>query len=312
MTFDPALIDEEHNELVNRAELRDRMTALLRDLMMRSGRTRLSMSTRDISELQAAQDDTESVVDTYFGMMIEQANRRRENLIRYRRATVISLGEDCFSRTIATHWGLKRSSKLGEKSHPFDLAVHPLASIVRLLVSDFDSYMEVPDLFFDAEKKITFDRRLSISFNHEVGEQYSANNFDLLRSTYERRIANFRRDLETAQNPVFLFHNSRSAPRTSMEINELMGAVRTKCAVKPYLFIAIENAGEPTSGQSPVLVETVGACEFLIRAAYPFKGYTWHNPAHAFSRAGYEFERGVVDVISAVMDERLPRLASDQ
>lgn len=56
--------------------------------------------------------------------------QHEKNIYGYK---IVSLGCDCFSRTIPTLWGIKPRKKQGEKGCPFDLSDNPLPAVVKYL-----------------------------------------------------------------------------------------------------------------------------------------------------------------------------------
>lgn len=65
------------------------------------------------------------------------AAQHEKNIYGYK---IVSLGCDCFSRTIPTLWGIKPRKKQGEKGCPFDLSDNPLPAVVKYLENDFKGY----------------------------------------------------------------------------------------------------------------------------------------------------------------------------
>ena len=57
---------------------------------------------------------------------------------------VVSLGCDCFSRTMASRLGFMRRRLEGYESGPFDIAYHSYAAVCSLLRDDFAGYMGAP------------------------------------------------------------------------------------------------------------------------------------------------------------------------
>lgn len=70
---------------------------------------------------------------------IKQARKEAatKNIFAYR---IVSLGSDCFSRTIPTLWGVKPRKRQGEPGCPFDLSTNFLSGIVRNIEEDFANY----------------------------------------------------------------------------------------------------------------------------------------------------------------------------
>ena len=55
--------------------------------------------------------------------------------------TIISLGPNCYPRTVLTRKGLMKRKKQGQKSYPFDLAwYHSAKYVTEFLLNDFENF----------------------------------------------------------------------------------------------------------------------------------------------------------------------------
>lgn len=296
-------LDQQVNELFQPKEVAARVDALLDDLVMRTCRTRLSVSRADIEALEAARERTLRAVTAAFDLMIGKAECRRGNLPRYAGVQVVSLGEDCLARTLATHWGLKPGARMGERSHPFDLAVHPVEEVRALIESGFADYLDPANLAFSDQQKIVFDRQRRIYFNHEVGVEFAENEFALLRETYRRRIEHFHADTARAERLLLLLHIQVPGEQTRRSVEALSRTVTAHWGGKDHRFVCINTwPADSAMAAMPALPDPRHA---VIDLPYPFPGYVWHLPAHCFSPGGQAFERAVVARIDAVLADWL-------
>ena len=119
-------LDEWHNELFRADAAEARLAPVLRGFMQMTSRDGFSLSPADLAEIDAGEERALALVGAAFAIMREQAVERRRNLEDFAGIEIVSIGEDCFSRSVLTRWGLKKFAKLGEKSAPFDLSVHHL------------------------------------------------------------------------------------------------------------------------------------------------------------------------------------------
>lgn len=108
---------------------------------------------------------------------------------------LISLGVDCFPRSIATKFGFKKRKLHGELTCPFDLAWHDYSTVCELLNNNFDGYLESTNLYINDTGCITH-RKYNILFNHEsdtIERLFNniKNDYDNFKSIYTARIQNF-------------------------------------------------------------------------------------------------------------------------
>jgi hypothetical protein len=292
-----------NNESFSRSIATQKMAVLLSELTRLTSRADFSLSQADLEELGNAREESLKLVNTYFDHMLEKAAERRANLVRYAGIHFISLGEDCFSRTIPTQWGLKPSSKLGEKTCPFDLSVHLVAMLPSIIRSDFAGYLDPENFSYLEDRGFCRNNVLSIQFNHEKGVKYAENDFQVLRDAYRRRIGNFRELLADAGRIVFLIHFVRPRSETCVHIKNTLMALREKCSSKDIMMICI-NTWEPdqvvdAGGRDLLDGENVS----FVDVHYPFPKYVWFRPDCCFSPEGHQFEKEVITRIKEIVDD---------
>lgn len=113
--------------------------------------------------------------------------------------TIISLGKHCLPRTVLTEQGLKPTKLQGEPSYPFDLAVHPISSVIHFLETDFSDYFD--DLFFNKELKIWENRKYYAHYNHDA--DCDENDEEKLIVRFKNRIENFRKTILNKNTFIF-------------------------------------------------------------------------------------------------------------
>jgi hypothetical protein len=226
---------------------------------------------------------------------------RRQNLIKYSGVKFISMGEDCFPRTILTRWGLKPFAALGEASHPFDLAVHPLACIPDLLTSGFAGYLDVENLVFLKSHQFVRNRKLGITFNHEIGAQYAEDSYRELRDVYSRRIARLGGDVASADKLIYVVHVQRPAAADHENLERLKAALLDRWRLKPGCLIVI-NTHPHGTGYNRATVSKVDSFQSTIDIDQPVEGYIWHTPHHCFSAEGHSFEKDIVVAVDGIAE----------
>lgn len=275
-----------------------------------TSRAGFSMTESDLALLNEAELAAQKQVRASFARMREVFHIRRTNLELYGDLTFVSLGEDCFSRTVATQWGLKKCARLGELSHPFDLALHPLPVIVKLLESDFAGYPDQANLVYDEKSGFCRNTTNNVSYNHERGMEFAENGFELLLGKYRKRIENFRACLKGGGKFVFLVHLIHQRQNIVHLINDMASALRRYTTSTDMLMIFVRT---PRSGTE---LEPMDHTQFkdipvrIVDVPYPAEGYVWYDITKCLSPEGHEFEKKVVEKIRMHLDAFYPREAT--
>lgn len=265
-----------------------------------------SISDQDISDLITARDSALSIINDRFHKLIVMAQERQHNLLRYEGIKVISLGLDCLSRTICTHWGLKKTRRLGELSCPFDLSVHPPLTIEMLIKEDFPDYLETKHLRYLEDHNFCINTLHQIHFNHESGREFADDDFSRLRSVYSARIANLKAGLRDPAPLCLVVHvphftDMNAAVLASLQrLLEHLEGLRAGAATT----MAIINSFLPTASAGVEEVSSAGLR--LWNVPLPSADYVWHNPDCFLSEAGFQWERGIAERIRERIETLLP------
>tara|TARA_B100001564_G_C20561540_1_gene633964 strand:- start:15 stop:701 length:687 start_codon:yes stop_codon:yes gene_type:complete len=140
----------------------------------------------------------------------------------------ISLGTDCLFKTYLTELGYKKRRKDGEKTCPFDLAIHSYGSVLHFLKNGFDGYIDSDNLYINDEglvcckkwksvfvhesnsfKDVAFDTESSVPCWKKETLEYNFidNDYHHLKERYERRVRDFESLVrETSVPKVFCYH----------------------------------------------------------------------------------------------------------
>ncbi len=296
-------LENHNNESFSRKIASAKLAAAMHQLTVLTSRSSFSLSLADLEEIEHARKEGIELIDTSFQHMIEKARERRDNLSGYEGISFVSLGEDCFVRTVLTRWGLKPSSNLGEKSCPFDLSVHRVSMLPAIIRSDFDGYLDLENFSFRKDLDYCQNNALKISFNHEKGSKYAENDFEILRDVYRRRIANFRELLAADGRIVFLIHISRPRSEICVHIKNTMKALNKKRAGSEIKLICV-NTWKPDQEVDFRKRELLdGGNVSFVDVHYPYPKYVWHLPVCCFSPEGHLFEKNVISKIKEIVDE---------
>lgn len=295
-------LDDRNNETFDDRFVAEAAASFMQKLALHTCRRGFSISSADIERIDEAEIAVAAQVGTYFEMIRGVVRERRINLGRFEDIELVSLGEDCLSRTIPTQWGLKKCAKLGEKTHPFDLAVHPLPKVVDLIANDFAGYLDADDLVFLAERNFCRNTALNITFNHETGPQYAENGFALLRETYQRRVANFRTMLQSGRAMVFVVHPVRRRPNLAYHLKELHRVISLRHPAARFLIICLRTRDPGEEPEPSIDGKIHGLPIRVIDAVHPHDDYVWFKVPHCLAPEGVAFERELTQRLAAVID----------
>lgn len=217
---------------------------------------------------------------------------RREIFDRYD-YTLISLGFDCLPRTLAAKYGLIQTRSAGRLTCPFDLSVHPLPALNKLLLSDFA-------LYGDSEKyEVTPDgmprhKGMNILFNHDTDPSYVAGGFKALIAANMRRADNFRQ-YASRSNAVFALH---VRAQDMAHLDEFCIIVTDKFPTALFAFIS--------TGDKAVEVPT-GLQTLSIHSPLPRAEYKWFMVDSFATPEGAAFERRIVGELANFIRENCPQ-----
>lgn len=223
------------------------------------------------------------------------AAHKNNDIFSYR---IVSLGCDCFARTIPTLWGIKPRKKQGEKGYPFDLSDNPLSSVVKYIENDFKGYFA--SLQYNSQLHSWFLAADEIVYCHE--DDCNQDSRQTIIKRFSQRIDNFRDVLNKDTKPaIFISHyNPCLCPNNSEEIQNLYNRLYQKLSElrgdRPFRFFIID-----TSGKLSNLVFMDG----IRLLSFPWlpQPYIWHQPECRYKKTGLKFEQIFInELLSAVRE----------
>ena len=134
---------------------------------------------------------------------------------KYANNYFISLGENCFNRTVLTRHHLKSKREQGEKSYPFDLCVCSFSSMKQLIENDFADYFN--DLVWNDKDQLWINSKYDIRYNHD--QDCAKNNREKLIERYQRRINNFREMMRDGHEHVFVFSSISESTKDPISLS---------------------------------------------------------------------------------------------
>ena len=164
----------------------------------------------------------------------------------------ISLGQNCFVRTILTRYGIKAKRKNGELSCPFDLLLIPLVEIPQILENRFEGLTS--NLRHEDKTDYWYNDKLNTSFMHD---QHLT--LEELQERYKKRAENFINISEKIDDLKYILicPKSKFSPEILNRIYENLKKYRKNKPVKLIATVISEkntNNLEITSGLNPDII----------------------------------------------------------
>ncbi len=133
---------------------------------------------------------------------------------------IISLGTNCFVRSIAARYSLIPRKIDGYLSLPFDLCVTPLKSVIHFLNNDFKGFFD--NLEWHKELNCWYNTKFGVLFMHDEDCKKKQE----LIKRYKKRIENFRSTVKKAnQNNIkltFIYHIDPLGPENNSSYVETL------------------------------------------------------------------------------------------
>lgn len=294
----PVAIEEHRNSVLDpEAHITAATKQALQMSVLSSGQG-FAISNKDISDLQRLRDGVVSSWTDIVDKLISVAHVRQRNLPRFDAINMLSLGGDCFSRTVLTRWGLKRTSKLGECSCPFDLAVTYPEAVDLLIESDFEGFMDPINLAYDVATNNCCNKRYNINFNHETGTDYAANNFTKIRMLYNSRVSNFRH-LVSEPRPLFMLIYLPIFMDARLSYIEISKRIFRKIKSQRNEATSLLVLNAHASDCAPVIDGFIDNDLEWINVPVPDAGYVWHDASWFMSNIGITHEQKVIQYVEA-------------
>lgn len=146
---------------------------------------------------------------------------------------IYSLGTNCYARIVSTVWGLKPRKKEGELSLPFDLSLHSLPIIVKILNNGFADYFD--DLSYNG--KCWINEKYNIRFVHDL-----ENDKDKFIDRFRKRIANFYQALSDPLPTMFLC--TLTVADDAGAIGDLYDYLKKMRGERPFRLFIINYSGQ--------------------------------------------------------------------
>ena len=195
--------------------------------------------------------------------------QHEKNIYGYK---IVSLGCDCFSRTIPTLWGIKPRKKQGEKGCPFDLSDNPLPAVVKYLENDFKGYFN--SLAYNKQLKSWWLADDEIVYCHE--DDCTETSRSIVTERFAGRINNLRQILYQDTKPaLFISHfNPMLAPadinETEQLYNRMYKTLQTARGKRGFRLMIVDTSGKLSAATNLLPESNLFSCPWLPQP------YVWH------------------------------------
>jgi|GEM_PF-6259126 len=219
---------------------------------------------------------------------------------------IVSLGTNCLPCTVPTRWGLKPTRAMGEVRMPFDLAVHPIATVRDLFANDFTNYTGE----LDAEVDYFVNKKYDIVFNHDRlprAHSKTAGSFDVdcilndFSKTLRARAENIKLALQNGNCIGLIVISSGGRKYMSMQ-EELLADIRKH--LRRFSSTNLLVSAVICKDESDIVPED--GIDHCFKYVLPYAEYVWHEPEHYFSENGFRLEQSFSEFLAAIVMENMP------
>jgi hypothetical protein len=216
------------------------------------------------------------------------------------RCSIVSLGWNCFSRSIPTEWGIKKYKAEGELSCPYDLAMIPIKTTLKLIRNGWKD--EIFSDFRRDKEGWWFCDKYGMIFNHDT----EIDSLEELKKRYQQREVNFKKYSSNKYGTIYIHTTYDNIDYK--DIDDFYQLVELLQCNKKSNKILIINDLSP-SGLDVSLGG--GFIEFLrnnkesilyCRSLLPHPNYVWWQPDDRFTRAGYLYEVNLMETLCQAID----------
>lgn len=219
---------------------------------------------------------------------IEKILNQIKNTLKKEPYSIVSLGPNCYPRTVLTRMKLMKQKNCGRLTMPFDFAYyHSAKYVTEFLKNDFSDFFE--DLHYSDFCK-SFDSGKKINFSHEA--YISKNNKSKLIKIYEKRILNFRKEIKKSKPILFLQilkdeEVGEDCKNTYFELKKL-------CGTRKFAYIVIDLKDIVQPNKIPFEI-------YLTKMHLPTEDSCVFSPDFYNSEYGKFFEKKIANFVENVI-----------
>ncbi len=202
--------------------------------------------------------------------------------------SIVSLGPNCYPKTVLTRTGLLKRKRQGQPTMPFDLAwYHSAEYITEFLNTDFDKFLV--DLNY-SEFSGSWDNGTKINFSHE--SYIGPTEKHRLIQVYRQRINNFRKEIKKTRPILFL--QVLKDLKVGEDCLNTYKALKRLCEGRQFIYVVIDCIHE---------IDGLNLPEEIYSLQLPFP----QGEANVFCKEFYEstqgaqFEQDIADFIENII-----------
>lgn len=206
--------------------------------------------------------------------------------------SIISLGPNCYPKTVLTRTGLLKRRSAGQLTLPFDLAwYHSAKYITEFLDNDFENFLS--DLRY-SEYSGSWDNGEKINFSHEA--YIGPTEKHRLIQVYRYRINNFRKTL--SENNVFIFLQILKDTHVDEDCANTYNVLKKICGTKKFIYAVVDCINKINPENLPTEI-------YLMKKELPDKDADVFDKAFYTSEKGMQFEREIAKFIENIIINEL-------
>ena len=211
--------------------------------------------------------------DSYYNKTVKKF--RKTHKINFDDKNIVSLGFNCFPRTILTNWGLKRTKSMGELSYPFDLAIHYTEDLTKLLNNNFRVFFNNLSFYHTHEswmkpESTGFWKNKKYIFRYVHDEDCGETEKDKLITRLENRVKNWNAMIKSKKTSYFVLY---------IDANEMKLTKKTATNIAKNLIKTIFNLRKELPTKiiiiSTIKIDINIDKVFVLYSPLPWKGYIW-------------------------------------
>ncbi len=201
---------------------------------------------------------------------------------------IVSLGPNCFPKTVLTRWKLKKIRAHGELTLPFDLAWYHKASVITdNIANNFINFFDGLEYQDDIKK---WDIPAKINFSHE--SSFGINDKEAIIKMYSARIKNFNQ-IMNSEKPI-LFVQFLKDEKVGNDAKKLFKTISDIRKDKPF-HILIIDANDIVNDNGPEIS--------ILKTKIPNNNYDLYDMKCYKSKEGKLFEKQIINICKKIIKE---------
>lgn len=221
-------------------------------------------------------------------LFIKKLIRQIKNTAKNTPYSIVSLGPNCYPRTVLTRMKLIKQKSCGRQTMPFDFAYyHEAKFVTEFLNNDFTDFFK--DLHYSEFCK-SFDNGNKINFSHE--SYLSQNQKNKLIKIYEKRITAFRNEMKK-EEPI-LFLQILKDEEVGEDCKNTYETLKKICGKRKFAYVVIDCINLVQPHKVPFEI-------YLTKMHLPQKDTDIFAPEFYNSDFGKNFEKKIANFIGNVI-----------